>query len=127
MSNVSYSAVVLDDRSRQRLIERFQSMIPEGYEIVAHHMTIKLGELEPEQAKYVGMPVRLSVNDIAMDDKVVAVGVSGFESKNDKPHITLAVDKKGGGKPMMSNYLTDWKPLKRPLWITGKVMEIEYK
>ncbi len=127
MSNVSYSAVVLDDRSRQRLIERFRSLIPEDYEIVAHHMTIKLGELESEQTKYIGMPVRLSVNDIGMDDKVVAVGVTGFESSNVKPHITLAVNRKAGGKPVMSNYLTDWKPLKRPLLVTGKVMEIGYK
>jgi hypothetical protein len=127
MSNVSYSAVVLDDRSRQRLIERFQSEIPEGYEIVAHHMTINMGEIDPSLARFVGMPVRLSVNDIAIDDKVVAVGVSGFESKNEKPHITLAVNRKAGGKPVMSNYLTDWKTLKRPLLVTGKVTEIGYK
>jgi len=51
MSNVSYSAVVLDDRSRTRLIERFKSLIPEGYEIVAHHMTINMGEIDPNLVK----------------------------------------------------------------------------
>jgi hypothetical protein len=127
MGNISYSAVVLDEKSRSRLIERFKSVIPPEFEIIAHHMTINLGELDPEFQRFLGMPVRLSVDDIAMDDKVIAVGVSGFESKNEKPHITLAVNRGNGGKPMMSNKLTDWEKLKRPLLITGKVTEVEFK
>jgi hypothetical protein len=127
MSNISYSAVVLDDKSRQRLIERFKTIIPEGFEIIAHHMTINMGEIDPELEKYLGLPVRLSVNEFAIDDKVVAVGVSGFETHNAKAHITLAVNRENGGKPMMSNKLTNWQPLKRPLYITGKVTEVEFK
>lgn len=127
MGKVSYSAVVLDEKSRDRLIEKFKDLIPEGFEVIAHHMTINLGEIDPEYEKYLGMSIRLSVNDIAMDDKVIAVGVSGFYSKNSKPHITLAVNRKAGGKPMMSNNLTNWQKLKRPLMITGKVIEVEYK
>jgi hypothetical protein len=127
MNNISYSAIVLDDKSRQRLIERFKTIIPEGFEIVAHHMTINMGEIDPELEKYLGLPVRLSVNEFATDDKVVAVGVSGFETHNAKAHITLAVNRENGGKPMMSNKLTNWQPLKRPLYITGKVTEVEFK
>ena len=78
----------------------------------------------PEFIKFNGMVVRLSVNDIAKDDKVLAVGVSGFETKNAKAHITLAVNRQEGGKPMMSNNLTNWTKLKRPLLITGKVTEV---
>jgi tRNA nucleotidyltransferase/poly(A) polymerase len=124
MKRVRYSAVVLDERSRQRLIERFRNEIPEDWEVIAHHMTINMGELSPEFIKFNGMSVRLSVNDIAKDDNVIAVGVSGFESKNVKPHITLAVNKQGGGKPKDSNNLTNWQKLKRPLLITGKVTEV---
>ena len=127
MNNISYSAIVLDDKSRQRLIERFKTIIPEGFEIIAHHMTINMGEIDPELEKYLGLPVRLSVNEFAIDDKVVAVGVSGFETHNAKAHITLAVNRENGGKPMMSNKLTNWQPLKRPLYITGKVTEVEFK
>jgi len=127
MSNISYSAVVLDDFSRERLINKFKDMIPEGWEVIAHHMTINMGELDPEFEKYLGLSVRLSVNDIAMDDKVMAVGVSGFDSRNAKSHITLAVNRANGGKPMMSNKLTDWKALKRPLMVSGKVTEVAYK
>ncbi len=127
MSNVAYSAVVLDDKSRERLIERFKFAIPDDWEIIAHHMTINLGEIDPNFEKYLEMPVRLNVEEFAMDDKVAAVGVSGFESKNAKPHITLAVNRKAGGKPVMSNNLTNWERLKRPLLVTGKVTEVLFK
>ena len=128
MNNVSYSAIVLDDNSRQRLIERFKNIIPEGWDIIAHHMTINLNDIDPEYEKYLGLAVRLTVNDIAMDDKVIAVGVSsGIKSVNAKPHITLAVNKANGGKPVMSNNLTNWEKLRRPLLLRGKITQIEFK
>lgn len=127
MSKVAYSAVVLDDSSRFRLKERFKKFIPEDFEVIANHMTINMGEIDPEYEKFLGMPVRLTVEDIAMDDKVVAVGVSGFGSKNPKPHITLAVNRMAGGKPMMSNNLTNWEKIQRPLTLTGKVTEVEFR
>jgi hypothetical protein len=127
MAGISYSAVVLDGQSRERLINRFRSIIPEGFEIIAHHMTINMGEIDPEYEKYLGLPVRLAVEDIAMDDKVIAVGVSGFKTNNAKAHITLGVNRANGGKPMMSNNLTNWEKIRRPLSLTGKVTEVEYK
>ena len=127
MGYISYTAVVLKDSSRQRLINYFKAIIPEGWEIAAHHMTINMGKIDPEFEQDLGTPVQLSVNDIALNDKVIAVGVSGFGSRNDKPHITLAVNKKAGAKAMMSNSLTDWKNLKRPLLLAGKVTEVEFQ
>lgn len=127
MGKVLYSAVVLDDRSRQRLIEKFKTIIPIDWEIIAHHMTINLGEIDKNFEKYLGLSVQLKIIDIAMDDKVIAVGVSGFYSKNKKPHITLAVNRKNGGKPVMSNDLINWEFIKRPLFVTGKVTEVKYR
>ena len=127
MNNISYSAVVLDNRSKQRLIEKFKSIIPEDFEILADHMTINMGELDPKYEKFLGLPVHLSINDFAINDMVIAVGVSGFESHNAKSHITLAVNRKNGGKPMMSNTLINWTKLKIPLLLTGKVTEVQYK
>lgn len=125
MSRVSYSAVVLDEKSRSRLLERFKSMIPEGWKVIADHVTINMGEIDPEYQKYLGLAIRLSVIDVAIDDKVIAVGVEGFYTKNNKAHITLAVNEKEGGKPMMSNKLSNWEKLKRPLLLTGKVTEVK--
>ena len=125
--NIAYTAVVLDEKSRSRLLERFSSMIPDGWETIAHHMTINMGEIDPEYQKFLGLSVRLTVEDVAIDDKVMAVGVSGFDSRNAKAHITIAVNRQEGGKPMMSNNLTDWKKIQKPLLITGKITEVKYK
>ena len=128
MSNISYSAVVLDKQSRERLINRFKSVIPEDWSVIADHMTINLGEIDPEYKKYLGLAVRLTVNDIAMDDKVIAIGVSsGINAHNPKAHITLAVNRTNGGKPVMSNNLTNWEKLRRPLLLRGKITQVEYK
>jgi len=131
MGNVAYSAVVLDNISHQKLVGVFKPMIPEGWEIYAHHMTIKLGALDDNsQAKkdmLEGKIITLKVVDYAIDDKVMAIGVSGYESMNAKPHITLAVNKKEGGKPVMSNYLKDWREVIVPLELTGNVTEVKFK
>jgi hypothetical protein len=131
MGNISYSAVVLDNISHQKLVGVFKPMIPEGWEIYAHHMTIKLGALDdnsqPKQDMIEGKMITLKVEDYAIDEKVMAVGVSGYESMNTKSHITLAVNRKEGGKPVMSNYLKEWRPLIFPLELTGKVTEVEFK
>jgi hypothetical protein len=125
MKNVRYTAVVLDDKSRTALLKRLGNMIPEGWETIAHHMTINLGPIAPEFAKFLGMNVDLNAEDFAADDKVMAVGVAGMPTKNSKPHITLAVNRANGSKPMMSNQLKDWQKLSEPLVLTGKVTEVE--
>lgn len=131
MAGISYSAVVLDDISHQKLVNVFKPMIPEDWVIVAHHMTIKLGALDDNSQAKKDMieekTITLKVIDYAIDEKVMAVGVSGYESTNTKPHVTLAVNKNDGGKPMMSNYLKDWKELIVPLELTGKVTEVKFK
>lgn len=137
MSKISYSAVVLDERSRERLLRKFQDMIPEGWEVLGDpnkagynpeidhlHMTINMGEINPDLEKYLGMPVSLSIVSFGQDDKVMAVGVTGFDSANAKPHITLAVNRREGGKPFMSNNIERWDNINRPLRVIGKVKEI---
>lgn len=123
---VLYSAVVLDEKSRTKLLERVGALIPKNYEIIAHHMTIKLGELLPEQKKLLGLNVRLAVDGFGKGDKVIAVKCHavGITSDNKTPHITIAVDRASGGKPAMSNLITNWYEIKRPLMLTGKITEI---
>jgi len=127
MKKVSYSAVVLDDKSKASLLKVFSPMIPEGWEVIAHHMTIKMGALEngsrEKDDMENGTEITLKVNDYAMDELVMAVGVEGYPTTNPKPHITIAVNRIEGGKPFLSNKLTDWKPLGFPITLTGKVSE----
>jgi len=118
---------MLDERSKERLVRKFQDMIPEGWEIVPDmHMTINMGDINPNAERFLGFPVRLKAESIAMDDKVIAAGATGFDSQNAQPHITIAVNKKEGGKAFMSNNLTRWDRINRPLQLVGVVEEVPH-
>jgi hypothetical protein len=124
LNNVAYSAVVLDEASKQKLIKVFKPMISEGWEIIAHHMTLNMGTIDPKYVDDLNKDVELSVTDYAIDDKVMAVGVKGYPTNNKKAHITLAVNRQGGGKPVMSNNLTDWRQIQFSIPLMGKITEV---
>jgi len=122
---ISYSAVVLDKESRSKLIESLSGLIPNGYDIIAHHMTINLGEIKGEYKKDLGSKVTLVADKYSIDDKVMAVMVSGYYTKNKIPHITIGVNRSNGGKPVMSNNLVNWIDLEKPIELTGYVKELK--
>ena len=124
-NNIAYSAIVLDDQSHNKLVKVFSKMIPEGWEVIADHVTLNMGNIKPEYEQDLGKQINLNVIDYAIDDKVMAVGVEGYQTSNAKAHITLAVNRQDGGKPFMSNKLQDWKSLGFPLKLTGIVTEVE--
>jgi hypothetical protein len=127
MNKISYSAVVLDDESRKKLINNFKDVIPEDFDVIAHHMTITMGELTDPLKDDIGRNVKLVIHSLGFDDKVIAVGVYGYPSKNKYPHITLAVNRKNGGKPFMSNKLNNWEDVDNKLIIHGTVQEVPNK
>ena len=124
-----YSAVVLNKKSHEKLVSFFKKLIPEDFEMIAHHMTINMGKIDSEYEKYLGDEVTLTVTHFAINDKVAAVKVEGFPSKNKIPHITLGVNRKNGGKPVMSNDLIGWIPLSKysmpQIKLYGKVKEVK--
>ena len=75
MSKISYSAVVLNEHSQEKLLHLFQDEVPMGWKRNAHHMTIKLDELPPEQKKDINKEVKLHVVAIGKSDKAIAVKV----------------------------------------------------
>lgn len=70
-----------------------------------------------------GKQVTLKVTKVGLSDMAMAVQVEGYPSKNETPHVTLAVNP-DGGKPVMSNEITKWQDIK-PFNITGVVTEIK--
>lgn len=124
MSNIAYSAIVLNERSKQRLIKYFKDLIPKDFQIVANHMVINQGNINPLYEKYLGINVSLDVIDYNISENNFIVGVNGFYSEIKKPYIVLA------NNPNKSNTIDDsfdWKHIKRPLKISGTVTEIEFK
>lgn len=122
MSSVSYTGVMLDDKSREYLFRELGHLVPDGWDWIAHHMTITLGK---SPSSMLGDNVNLAVVSLGIDDKVIAIGVEGYYSKNTIPHVTLAVDRVNGGKPVMSNHIPEhkWKPYKMDKLLTGIVEE----
>lgn len=120
-SDILYSAVVLDKVSHDLLLREFNLSIPDDWKLYAHHMTIQFGKSAPEQD--LGKEVGLVVNGLGISDMAVAVSVEGYQSSNERPHVTLAINPEGG-KPAMSNQITDWKKTP-PLKIRGIVTNIK--
>ena len=111
--NISYTGIVLDEASRKELLSLD---IPEGWENVAHHMTITMGALVHPEGKHdysenypIGKKITLEMVGVGKDDKVMAVEVrppAPISPKISYPHITVAIDREGGGKPFHANKLS---------------------
>lgn len=123
-----YSAIVLYEDSHNKLVkwlhEKFPIVKRESWEIIAHHMTIKMGGLPSYLFSDKGTEQSLDVTGYGSNDKVIAVRVAGYYTSNKIPHITLAVNRKAGGKPVMSNDITNWQPISTVLKLKGMVEEI---
>jgi len=121
-SDVLYSAVVLDEGSRNALLSRVEDVIPKNWKIIAHHMTIVFGKPVPNQED-LGKEVTLYVEAIGLSDMAMAVRVVGYPSKNDIPHITIAINP-DGGKPKDSNLIKNWRPVKNFI-VNGVITNIK--
>jgi len=121
-SDVLYSAVVLDSGSRSSLLSIVENEIPDGWSIIAHHMTIVFGKPVPNKED-LGKDITLKVTELGLSDMAMAVKVEGYPTKNATPHITIAVNP-NGGKVVMSNDITEWRKIK-PFNVIGKVTEIK--
>ena len=120
-SDVLYSCVLLDNQSKSTLLSMVGDRIPEGWKVFAHHMTINLGELKDKSE--LGKEVVLKVTKLGLSDMALAVEVEGFTTKNEIPHITIAINP-DGGKPVMSNKITNWQAINN-FMIGGVVTEIK--
>lgn len=122
-----YTALVLDDKSHNLLVKQFKDLIPDGWEIIAHHMTINLKKFEDGPLKNtkfkLGDTANLTAIKAAQDNLVIAVEVTtDVPSINVIKHVTIAVNVKDGGKPYLSNKLTNWT-LISPIGLSGTILE----
>lgn len=124
---ISYSAIVLNEKSHNLLLSTFKDKIPQGYKTIAHHMTIKLGELPESQKQYIGTVTTIRAIKLGISEKAIAVMVDGESTKmstNKIPHVTIAVNISDGGKPVDSNYITNWELIEHPINLSGEIREI---
>ena len=69
LKNISYSAIVLDAQSRNKLLP----LVPEGWKPYAHHMTIRMGALKEDTQYEVGQKATMNMTAIGMDNRAMAV------------------------------------------------------
>jgi hypothetical protein len=132
--NITYSGVILDDESRNLLLSSFIYPNPElsDWLKICHHMTICLGEL-PEHLKryWLGEEVGLTVRELGISDKAIAVKVTGsfviskpnIDEGSLFQHITLAINP-FDAKPADSNLIDNWQKVE-PLKLRGVISEIQ--
>ena len=124
----SYTAVVLNDKSVNQ-IKKFWNFflihlkrempdtnIPKGWEFIGHHMTIDMKSI-PE---LLDDEVSLVAYEVGVSDMAIALKVKGYKVKSGLPHITVAVNRKEGGKPRMSKEIKNWRKIK-PIKLQGVV------
>lgn len=124
-----YSAVVLDEGSKNTLKDVISELIDSGaigedWKISADHVTINLGYIYDKSL--LNEEVKVIIDGIGINDMVAALKVSvnkKIDFSGRTPHITLAFNKTEGAKPVMSNYIKEWIPF-RSLTLKGKIQEV---
>lgn len=109
LKRVKYTGALLTEESHKLLCETMKHLVPENWKLVAHHMTLGLGELKLENVHLLGKKSTLKVVGYSLDLEkgVMAVKVeSEFESKSVFKHVTFALAE--GTKAVTSNELTDF-------------------
>lgn len=143
-----YTAVVLSSESIKLILETFcdefrslhdfQLQTDNGDPLI-HHVTVNMGNFDPilNDKSLLGEEIIMEIVSFAHDKKVAAFGVkaelSGSGSKfgtpsiystNTIPHVTVAINPKEGGKPFLSNKLTNWNPTYKNIEIRGVLQEV---
>ena len=127
--SISYTALVLSRPDHERLLEAFP--VIEGWEPIAHHVTINLGSYKGNNRQALGQKFVIGILSTCSNELVSACRVSlpeGISSANPVPHITMYVNKAAGGKPAMSNKL-DWSQevrLRGALQVQGTLIEVAH-
>lgn len=117
-----YVAAVLTPESKRTLLNSIQGRIPEGWETIAHHSTIRMGKAVPED--YVGDSAWMLVTHYAINERVLAVKLyTDFATINKVPHITIAVNRAIGAKPVESNGLENWIPVPEQIELMGIIQQ----
>lgn len=136
-NNILYISIDLDNESRLKLKSfcepTVQDVFGEGAIYKCHHMTIShYSKLDEETLLWCeennGREFTLYVDSIGVSDKAIAVAVDvdGVISKQAYPHITVAINPLTNGKPVDSNYITDFEDVYQNIELHGK-LEFHYK
>lgn len=129
--NWIYFGIFLDEISKSNLKKIATKIVDKNWKLYCHHMTISFNNGSEESIKlynyyknYFGEKTEIIATHIGISDDAVAVKVQfNGDTLNKIPHVTLATPI--NGKPVNSNYITNWKPLKTPIKLFGVFSEFK--
>jgi hypothetical protein len=129
-NHILYSGVIIEDpKEIEKLKQASDEFVPSDWvRPDNYHMTISLGPL-PDSLKFRGdlnKEVTLKVTAYGQSEKAFAFKVTGYMTKGNLQHITMAYNPKEGGRPVDSNYITGWVPIKE-FEVNGIIREIPRK
>lgn len=110
--NIQYSGVFLTDDSSNNLRYWWQQHVGKLLpDVLCHHMTAHFKPTIYDlvlNTEHFGKMIHLKIDSFAHNDLVQMVGVTTtISTKNDCPHITVAIDRSNGASPIDSNKLAD--------------------
>ena len=123
--NWIYIGVFLDEETKKQLKTLTKKVLDDNWKLYCHHMTIAFNDgsnkalsLYNIYKEYFGTKTEITATHIGVSKDAIAVKVDfKGQTMNKTPHVTLAtpID----GKPVNSNYITEWQPLIKPIKLTG--------
>jgi len=102
---------------------------PEDWKIYCEHMTLVFNDGSESAQKFadfvepfLGQSASMRVLSIGVSDRAIAIGVD-YKTNNEHSHVTVAVTP-DGGKPVESNYITDWTPVEKAFYLSGTIKKV---
>lgn len=114
-----YDALVIDEKSRDKLAEIFPPKYPE---FIGHHTTLKFGVKKNDDVPQ--LPSSMKVVGHSEEDglEALVVELDGKSKREDGSvyHITWSLDRNKGKKPVHSNSLVSkgWKKISNPIHVS---------
>jgi hypothetical protein len=98
-----------------------------NWELHADHFTVTYGKRYKELnlSHSLGDEIIMYATHLGGNEHCFAIKVEGFYSDNSIKHITLLVNRSNGGKPVMSNSITQWNKINITLKLVGVLTEFE--
>lgn len=124
--NWIYFGVFLDNESKNHLLDITNDVVSDNWKTYCHHMTIAFNDgsdkalsLYNVYKEYFGANTVIVATHIGVSKDAIALKID-FKglTANKVPHVTLATPV--GGKPVNSNYITNWQPLDKPVILRGQ-------
>lgn len=130
--DVLYVSLVLDGESRDRLVSGCARYAPEwDGETIAEHHTIAFGAAVTEEiyrwaVENEGVGFKVYACEYGVSDKAFAVRLkTNIPCANENKHITVMMNREAGGKPVDSNYITEWHNM--PVIALNGTVRFKYK